>query len=203
MNEKVSEKLSFLFQQQNGIARTKDIVRLGITTYIIRKLVDKGDLIRIKQGLYRKADFQQKYGNDEFVEASKLVPKGVICLLSALSYYELTTYNPWEHYIAIPRDSKKPKLPDYPPIKIIYFSENQYKTGITETEIEGVNVNIYDREKTICDIVRYRDRLGMDIAKEGLQNYLQSPHKNINKLMIYAEKLRIRTVLQTYLEVLI
>lgn len=170
---------------------------------MIRRLVDEGDLIRIKQGLYRKADVHQKFGLDELVEASKLVPKGVICLLSALSHYELTTYNPWEHYIAIPRDSKKPRLPDYPPIKIIYFSENQYQTGITETDIEGIKVNIYDREKTICDIVRYRDRLGMDIAKEGLQNYVQSPNKNIGKLMMYAEKLRIRTVLHAYLEVLI
>ena len=137
------------------------------------------------------------------VEVSKLVPKGVICLLSALSYYELTTYNPWEYQIAIHRGSKKPKLPDYPPIKIIYLADAQYSIGIDEVDINGSVVRIYDREKTICDMVRYREKLGMDLMKEGLRNYLKSSNKNITKLVSYADKLRIQTVFQKYLEVLI
>lgn len=127
----------------------------------------------------------------------------MICLLSALSYYELTTYNPWEYQIAIHRSSKKPKLPDYPPIKIFYLADAQYNIGIDEVDINGSVVRIYDREKTICDMVRYREKLGMDLMKEGLRNYLKSSNKNITKLVSYADRLRIQTVLQKYLEVLI
>jgi predicted transcriptional regulator of viral defense system len=152
--------------------------------------------------VYRQPDVERE-SLDEIVEITKLVPKGVICLLSALSYYELTTFNPWEYQIAIHRGDKKPILPDYPPIKIMYFSEDQYHTGIDNVYIEGSNVKIYNREKTICDIVRYREKLGIDLMKEGLQNYLRMPGSNITKLMEYADKLRIRTVLQKYLEVLV
>lgn len=202
MNGQIQEKILNIFERQKGFAKTKDFLNEGISHYYIRKMENEGEIIRIKQGLYRHAKYE---GNqyDEIVEISKVIPKGVVCLLSALAYYELTTYNPWEHQVAIYRSAKKPSLPDYPPIKIIYFSETQYQYGIDEVEIEGNNVKIYDREKTICDIIRYREKIGIDIMKEGLRNYLQRPEKNITKLVDYAEKLRIKTVLLKYLEVLL
>lgn len=85
----------------------------------------------------------------------------------------------------------------------MYFSEIQYQHGVDEVEIDGNKVKIYDREKKICDIVRYREKIGIDIMKEGLRNYLGRPGKNITKLVEYAEKLRIKTVLLRYLEVLL
>lgn len=85
----------------------------------------------------------------------------------------------------------------------MFFAEAQFKVGIDDVCIEGATVKIYNREKTICDIVRYREKMGIDLMKEGLRNYLKSPYKNITKLVSYADQLRIRTVLQKYLEVLI
>lgn len=202
MNGQIQEKIQNIFERQKGFARTKDFLNVGISNYYIRKLEAQGEIIRIKQGLYRHAKY---VGNqyDELVEISKIIPKGVMCLLSALAYYELTTYNPWEYQFAIFRGAKKPSLPDYPPIKIFYFSETQYYYGIDEVEIDGNKVKIYDREKTICDIIRYREKIGIDIMKEGLRNYLQRPERNITKLVECAKKLRIKTVLLKYLEVLL
>ncbi|RKN77103.1 type IV toxin-antitoxin system AbiEi family antitoxin domain-containing protein [Paenibacillus ginsengarvi] len=202
VDNQIKLKIDAVLESQNGMARTRDFLNEGITHYYIKKLESQGEIIRVKQGLYRHAEFS-KGTIDELVEVSKLVPKGVVCLLSALSFYELTTYNPWEYQVAIHRGSKKPKLPGHPPIKVFYLADIQYNLGINEVHIEDSSVSIYDREKTICDIVRYREKIGIDIMKEGLRNYLHSPYKNITKLVQYADKLRIRTVLQKYLEVLI
>ncbi|PLR80102.1 Abortive infection protein AbiEi [Bacillus canaveralius] len=202
MNGQIQEKIENIFERQKGFAKTKDFINEGISNYYIRKLETQGDINRIKQGLYRHSKYEGEQ-QDEIVEVSKIIPKGVICLLSALAYHDLTTYNPWEYQVAIYRGAKKPTLPNYPPIKIIYFSETQYQYGIDEIEIDGNKVKIYNREKTICDIIRYRKKIGIDIMKEGLRNYLQRPEKNLTKLVDCAEKLRIKTVLLKYLEVLL
>lgn len=202
MNEQIVTAVMRILEKNHGFARTKDFIRAGISPYYIKKLESIGKIERVKQGVYRWAG-ENNQPHNEMVEVSKLVPKGVICLLSALSYYELTTYNPWEYHIAIHRADKKPKLPDYPPIKIYYLADAQFNIGIDEVSFDGSVVKIYDREKTICDMVRYREKIGIDLMKEGLRNYLQFPHKNITRLVSYADKLRIRTVLQKYLEVLI
>lgn len=202
MNEQIVTAVMRILEKNHGFARTKDFIRAGISPYYIKKLESIGEIERVKQGVYRWAG-ENNQPHNEMVEVSKLVPKGVICLLSALSYYELTTYNPWEYHIAIHRADKKPKLPDYPPIKIYYLADAQFNIGIDEVSFDGSVVKIYDREKTICDMVRYREKIGIDLMKEGLRNYLQFPQKNITRLVSYADKLRIRTVLQKYLEVLI
>lgn len=202
MNKQMITTAMQVLEEHHGFARTKDFITAGISSYYIKKLEFIGEIERVKQGIYRHSGRVNEPLN-EIVEVSKLVPKGVICLLSALSYYELTTYNPWEYHVAIHRSGKKPKLPDYPPIKIIYLADAQFNIGIDEISIDGSAVKIYDREKTICDMVRYREKIGIDLMKEGLRNYLQSRHKNITRLVSYADKLRIRTVLQKYLEVLI
>ena len=96
---------------------------------------------------------------DAFLEAKLSIPDGVICLGTALSWYGLTTWDPPEIHIAIPK-GRKIKLPEYPPVKLFYFSGNFYNYGIADEEIEsGDVIKIYDREKTICDIVRYRNKI--------------------------------------------
>ncbi|TMN21825.1 type IV toxin-antitoxin system AbiEi family antitoxin domain-containing protein [Lentibacillus cibarius] len=202
MNEEVKRKITDIFERQKGFARTKDLVKEGVSQHYIRKLVETGELIKIKRGLYRHVQFENNQ-YDEIIEVTQVIPNGVLCLLSALSFYELTTYNPWEYQIAVCRKSKKPSLPDYPPIKVFYFSDRQYEYGIEEVNIDGHMMKIYNREKTICDVIRYREKIGKDLMKEGLRNYLQLPDKNITKLVSCAEEMRIKTVLLKYLEVLL
>ena len=136
------------------------------------------------------------------MDVFKIVPSGVLCLTSALAYYEFTTYNPWQYEIAIER-TKKISLPDYPPIKLVYFSSKQLELGIIEVDIDGHTIRIYDMEKTICDCVRYRNKIGIDIVKEGIKEYLKRKDKDLNKLMKYAEVCRVQKTIKEYLEVLI
>ncbi|MPN48513.1 hypothetical protein SDC9_196121 [bioreactor metagenome] len=155
----------------------------------------------MKTGLYKWGDYDFQY-NFELIDVFKIVPNGVLCLTSALAYYDLTTYNPWQYEIAIER-SKKVTLADYPPIKLVYFSSKQLELGIIEVDIDGHTVRIYDLEKTICDCVRYRNKIGIDIVKEGIKEYLKRKDKDLNKLMKYAEVCRVQKIIKEYLEVLI
>ncbi|WP_223174522.1 type IV toxin-antitoxin system AbiEi family antitoxin domain-containing protein [Halanaerobium congolense] len=116
------------------------------------KLQEEGDISRIKRGLYRWNDDEYN-SNTELIEVSNIVPNGVICLLSALSYYELTTTNPWEYYIAIHRDEHRPKLPDYPSISIFYFADKQFNTGIKEVDIGGVRLKYMIKRKQFVTVL--------------------------------------------------
>lgn len=119
-----------------------------------------------------------------------------------MAYYDLTTYNLWQYEIAIER-TKKVTIPDYPPIKLVCFSNKQLELGIVEADIDGHQVRIYDKEKTICDCVGYRNKIGIDLVKEGINEYLKRKDKDLNKLMKYAEVCRVQKVLKEYLEVLV
>ena len=163
-------------------------------------LVD-GLLIKIKNGLYRYAEIPL-ISNQSFIDISLSVPDGVICLLSALSYYELTTFNPTFISVAIPRNTWKPKI-EYPPVEFFYFSEKQFEAGIDKVKIGHFKARIYCPEKTICDCFRHRNKLGVDIAKEGLTEYLRKKDRNLEKLLNYAKICRVKQLIQTWLNALI
>ncbi len=196
------KKIKEVFEKNNGYAKTKDIVKTGINKYHLYKLLEKNKIIKLKNGLY-KWNYPEKNSDEELVEVSKIVSSGVICLLSALSYYELTTTNPWQYYIAIHRDVHKPKLPEYPPIKIFYFSQKQYETGIINREINENKIQIYDMEKTLCDCFRYRNKVGRDIVNEAFKEYVNGKYMNMDKLLKYAEKVGPYNELKKYLELLL
>jgi len=191
-----------IFKRNNGYARTKEIVDAGVHKHYLYQLVEDNKISRVKRGLYswnnHDIDTQK-----ELLEVKKIVPKGVVCLLSALSYYGLTTYNPWEYYIAIHRDDFRPKLPDYPPINIFYFSDRQYNIGMKEISVNGNIIKIYDIEKTICDCIRYRNKIGTDVVKEAINQYIKNKERDIDKLLEYAKITGAQTIIKKYLEVLI
>ena len=122
---------------------------------------------------------------------------------TALSYHELTTWNPPDIHIAISH-GRKVVLPDYLPIKLFHFSEPFFRIGQSEISLDtGQKISIYDKERTICDAVRYRNRIGTDIMKEALGEYIRRPDKNLNTLYEYAKILRISSILNQYLDVLL
>ena len=125
--------------------------------------------------------------------------KGVMCLKTALDFYGLTTQNHWRYHIAFPQNYGTVNLPDYPPARIFYFSEEQYQTGIEEKETAGNIVKIYDIEKTICDCFRLRNKIGIEPAQEALKEYVEMKGANISKLVQYAKKTRIESVVKKYL----
>lgn len=136
------------------------------------------------------------------MDISLSIPDGVICLLSALSYYELTTFNPTFISVALARNTWAPKI-KYPPVEFFYFSKKQFEAGIDEVKIDNFNIRIYCPEKTVCDCFRLRNKLGLDIAKEGLTVYLKMKDRNLEKLLKYAEICRVKQLILTWLNALV
>jgi len=194
------EKYKKIFLENNGILRVSAAIRLGIPKYVIYNLVENGELVKEGNGLYRIREIEP-LGNPDLVQVSLRVPKSVICLLSALYYYDLTTQIPHQVYIALPRDVKTPKI-DYPPIRVFHFSEKSYLAGIDEQTIDGVKVKIFGREKTIADCFKFREKIGVEIAREALKDYLSQPRPNIQLLIKYAKVNRVENVIRPYLEAL-
>lgn len=200
MKVEIKKQIEEVFETNKGYARTKDILSAGIDNKKLNILENEGLITKIKRGLYKWNDYDFE---NELSELTRIVPEAVVCLLSALSYHNLTTNSPWQHHVAIRRDFRKPVLPKYPPIKLYYFSLEQYEAGIEEIIIDGVKIKIYNREKTICDCVRYRNKIGIDIVKEALTDYLREKDRNINKLLEYAKICRVYGIIKEYLGVLV
>jgi predicted transcriptional regulator of viral defense system len=165
----------------------------------VRKMLDNNIITKIKRGVYR---LNTPVGNDQRVELAKLIPEGVFCMFSAWQYYNLSLYNPFECYMAIEK-SKKITLPTYPPVKLYYWIEKNYLLGITEIDIDNQKVKIYDLEKSVCDAVRFRNKIGMDTTIEILQNYVKRQDKNLNKLSRYAQQLRIENIINNMIMILL
>jgi len=201
LKNKIKEKIKEVFYVNNGYIRTKDISCEGINRRYLRDLINEGVIERIKQGLYKWKDTKFDV-EEELINVSKIIHNGVICLVSALAYYELTSYTPGEYTIAVRRNYNI-KLPDYPPIKLYYFSEKYYMDGVEKIDINGNIIKIYNIEKTICDCLRYEDKISKDIIVESIKEYVKRRDKNISKLMKYAAKAKVKDVVQKYIEVLI
>ena len=190
-----------LLSNKKKFYTTKELKNLSISNYMTHKLITAGKLSKINTSLYENKDY---LGEDsDFAYASAIVPKGVICLISAAIYYNLTTTRPDEINIAIERTQKTSKLPDWPPINIIYFSKKRFETGITKHSDSNHEFNIYDIEKTVIDIIFYRNKIGIEETKEILKNYLSKPERNLNKLYRYATQLNCKNIINAYLEVLL
>jgi predicted transcriptional regulator of viral defense system len=188
-----------IFSLQKGYARTKDILAAGIHHHYLDRMVQEGTVVKIKRGLYRFASVNVE---DELEEVSRIVPGGVICLFSAWNYYQLSDFVPPEYHIAVEK-SRKVVLPDYPPIRIYYWDEKHRRVGITEVNIGDTKVSIYEKEKSVCDAVRYRNKIGKDVEKEVLKNYLKERGRNIDKLLYFARLLRVEKQMKAYLSILL
>ena len=190
-----------LFKKNFGYAYLKDLKKVGVHTDQVRKLIQKGIVEKIKPGLYKLTDIPA-ISNQGFIDINMAMPKSVVCLHSALTYYELTTTIPERVMIALLRGDKPQKF-TYPPIEVFYFSESNYNTGITTKETSNGNFSIYEMEKTIVDCFRYRNKLGKDIAIEGLKNYFSQKSQNLNKLIKYSKQGRMYKIMTPYIESMI
>lgn len=198
MPRKSFEKAEELFRQNSGILRTSQAKKLGINEYTLVQMTEAGLLIREARGLYRLADLPP-LSNPDLVKVSMRVPDSVICLISALNFHNLTTQIPYRVYIALPRSVKAPRL-DYPPLDIVYLSLLPYTTGIEDHNLDGAFVRIYNREKTIADCFKFRNKIGQDIALEALKDYIRLPDRQLNLLLEYASIDRVQNVMRPYLE---
>lgn len=180
---------------------TAELKDMGYSYYKMGKLEKDGLLRRVNRSTYENLSY--KGDENGFFSAEAFVPNGVICLMSAARYYELTNFLPDLVDVAIERKKKVSTLPDWPEIKIFYFDSARMDLGVTEVR-EGDNVfHIFDIEKTVVDIIYYRNKIGIEETSEVLRNYLKRRDRQIDRLYAYAKQLRCEKVVRTYLEVLV
>ncbi len=187
-----------LISSHGGYIRAGSLRENGIHPAHIAALVSSGILIRLKRGLYALADGTER---SELVDIQRAVPGGIFCLGTALSLHGIGTWEPPEVQLAICRDYRI-TLPDFPKIRLFSFSGARFERGIIERVTETGTVRVYDCEKTICDMIRFRNALGMDIAMEALKVYLKGRGRNIPRLLEYAKLLRVESSIRRYLEAL-
>lgn len=179
----------------------QELKDMGFSQYKVRKLIDAGKLIKLNKSYYENTDYTGE--ESDFYYAEVYAPNGVICLLSAAVYYNLTTYIPDAVDVAIPRKANVSTVPDWPQMNVYHFTDERHELGITEVK-EGKNgFRIYDVEKTVVDIVFYREKVGIEETKEVLLAYLKRKDRNLNRLLKYAELMKCDKTLRQYLEVLV
>jgi predicted transcriptional regulator of viral defense system len=197
------EKAIEIIKDYGGMIRTSEAFNEGIAYKTFYTMRDQGILVRISRGLYRLADASPP-GNPDLVTVAIRLPKAVICLISALDYYNLTEQIPHFVYVALPQDAELPRI-DHPPLQIIWPSKKIYEVGIQEVILDNTPVKIYDPEKTITDCFKYRNKFGLDVAIDAIQRYFEQPTKkqNLNALMKYAKLNRVEKIITPYIETLL
>ena len=180
---------------------TAELKSMGYSYYKIGKLEEAGILSRVNRTTYENLTY--KGDENDFFSAEAYVPDGVICLMSAARYYELTNFLPDAVDVAIERKKKVSTLPKWPEIRIIYFDSSRMNIGVTEIRDGENSFHIFDIEKTVVDIIYYRNKIGIEETSEVLRNYLKRKDRQIDRLYAYAKQLRCEKVVRTYLEVLL
>ena len=156
----------------------------------------KGELVQVRRGVY--ATSEQLSGN--MIDIDSVVPGGILCLWSAWNIYGLTTSMPQAFHVAVKRN-RRVTAPTFPKVEIHHYTENILNIGVSRIVVDGIGINVYDLEKSVCDAVKFRNKVGMDVCAEIISNYLERPDRNISRLMDYAKILRVSEVLGKYLEV--
>ncbi len=186
------------FRAYGGQLRMSEAVRHGITPYTLYTLRDRGIVELVSRGVYRLADLPP-LSDPDLVTVGLRYPDAVVCLVSALAYHGITTQIPHEVSVAVTQTSRLPSL-DYPPVRTHRFSKASYSAGIETHRIDGAKVKIYNRDKTVADCFKFRNRIGMDIVLEALRLHRERNGLDLGALLRYARACRVEKVMWPYLE---
>ena len=195
------EEATEVFKKHGRVLRTAEALRSGIHPRTLYAMRDSGLLERVSRGVYRLAE-SPPLGNPDLVTVATRIPGGVICLISALSYHELTTQIPHEVHVALPSGAEEPRL-EHPPIRTYRFAGESFTEGVETHVLDGVRVKIYSPEKTLADCFRLRNRIGLDTAIEALRSYRERGRLRVDELMRYASICRVTTVIRPYLKAIL
>jgi predicted transcriptional regulator of viral defense system len=196
--ELMCPEIQEIFEANAGFLTSKDLTT-RTRWYQLKDMIAQGNVIKVKRGLYR---LEGHAAPEQLPEVVRIIPSGIFCMFTAWSHYELTTYLPFEYHVAIEK-SMKVTLPAYPPVKLYYWTDNACRMGITEVEMDSVHVKMYDVEKSVCDAIRFRHKIGADIATEILKNYVKRSDRDLDKLTKYSRQLRMEKVMDHFLTVLL
>ncbi len=196
--EKEYEIYKKVFDKYKGVLKTSDFKAEGYHHNILKELIDKGVIAKIKRGYY---EWQEKNISDATI-ITKLFPDAVVCLNSALFIYGYIDRTPNKWHLAVTRGSARLKFDiDYPRVKTYYIDKKYMSIGKIKYTYEEQEINIFDRDKTICDTIRYSNKMDKELINQAIKNYIIDPEKNIENLMIYAKKLRTESKVKTIIGV--
>lgn len=195
------QKAIELFREQGGTLRTSELLRLGIHPRTLYALRDAGVLEQLSRGLYRLSEMPP-LAHPDLVTVSLRVPQAVICLLSALAFHELTTQIPHAVHIALESKAEAPRM-DYPPLRVFWFSGPAWSEGIEMQTLDDVPVRMYSPAKSVADVFKYRNKIGLDVALEALRLYRRDAAFDVGELLHYARVCRVKNVIRPYLEALL
>lgn len=173
---------------------------MGVPRQALTRLVQSGAVQKLTRGLYALANYEPSQ-HQAIIEAQKRVPDGVICLLSALQFHDLTTQNPHEVWIAIDEKARIPKL-DYPPLRVVRFPEQLRRKGVKAHRLAGVDVRVTSAARTVADCFKYRNKIGLDVALEALRDFRANKSDTMDELWDAAKLTRVNRVMTPYLEAL-
>ncbi len=187
-----------IFKKHGGILRTSEALAFGIHPDTFYTMRDGGLLEEISRGVYR-LESEPPLSNPDLVTVAKRIPNGVICLTSALSFFDITTQIPHEVHLALPQGAEEPRL-NYPSIRTFRFSSKSFSAGIETHQIDNIIIRIYSPEKTLADCFKFRNKIGTDIAIEALHLYQERRKMKIDEIMHFAAICRIAKIIRPYLE---
>lgn len=183
------EEIKKLFNEHGNVMRTADLVTSRIYYADIQKLLNDGHIEKIKRGYYHLVDAENL---SEANIINHLFPEAVLCLDTALFYYGYSDRTPSKWHLAVDKDIQKSRLKiDYPFIKPYFLEPHLLRIGITEGEIDNNKVRIYDKDRTICDCLKYMGKMDKEVFNKAIQSYIRDEKKNISNLLNYAKQLRV------------
>lgn len=181
-----------------GLIRPCDLAEQGLPRVALTRLVRQGQLHRVGRGLYATPD-RAVSENSALAEVARKHPQAIVCLLSALRVHELTTQSPFEVWLAIPNKARAPTM-DYPPLRIVRFSDEALTDGIETHSIDGIPVRITNVARTVIDCFKFRNKIGLDVALEALHEAWGAKRVSMDMLWHYAKQYRMANVMRPYME---
>jgi predicted transcriptional regulator of viral defense system len=189
-----------VIKEHGGMLRASQALRAGIRPRTLYQLRDAGTIQQFSRGTYRLSELPQP-SRPDLLQVALRIPRGVLCLVSALAYHGLTTQIPHAVSIALARGTTPPRLV-WPPLHVYWFSDQAYTAGVEQMPVDGAHLAVYEREKTLADCFKYRNKLGLDVCLEALRLYRDQRAWRMDILQEYANICRVQHVMQPYLEAL-
>jgi predicted transcriptional regulator of viral defense system len=174
------------------------MTRKGISRSELKRLKERGVVERLSRGVYALPGVVLTE-HHSLAEASRFVPGGVICLLTALRFHNLTTQNPFEVWMAIESKAWRPKIEGLK-LRIVHFSGPSFRDGVEEHDVAGVRIRVYSAAKTVADCFKFRNKIGIDVAVEALKDFTRLHRGGANDLARFARICRVSRVMQPYLD---
>jgi predicted transcriptional regulator of viral defense system len=188
------------YVRQHGMVRPRDIEAIGVPREYLLRLHQQGKLNRAGRGIYTMPDAEVTERHS-YAEVAKRVPEGILCLLSALAFHEITTQSPAAVWIALPKGARTPAITS-PNLRIVRLTEPSLTAGIEKHVVESVPVRVYSAAKTVADCFKFRNKLGIDVAIEALKDCLRQKKGTVNEIYRYAKICRVSNVIRPYMDAL-